>query len=103
MPSDLGREKEKDDDNVGVVKPKKIKRDGMLKDTLTEQAIQAQKYFYGNYNLELKHFGRPQGEYANRDFNRKHAEELVEHWSVVGIMFPDKAAVVCAFDVSPLY
>lgn len=104
LPEDLGREKQQDEDDIdNVTHKKRKKRDTNVKDTLTEQGDMASKYYYGNYNLPLKYFGKPNDDYANRDFNIGHACDLVEHWSMVGMMFPDKAAIVCAFEVRPTY
>lgn len=100
IPRDLGRAKDKDDDQVDEATYKKRKkRDPGLKESLQQQGDTAQQYCYGTLTLGLQHFGLPNKNYANRDYKSTHSADLVEHWSDVGILFPEKSAVVCAFEV----
>lgn len=100
LPPSLGREKDRDEDEMDdATFKKRKKRDAGLIETLSAQGDLATQYSYGNYNLPLEHFGPPNKRFANRDFNEAHSQDLVDHWSDVGLLFPDKAAVVCAFEV----
>ena len=62
-------------------------------------ASSAHRYFYGNVYLQTHLFEAP-STWAARDFNIRHAKELMRTWCTVGLFFPDKVAVVCVFNVS---
>jgi hypothetical protein len=100
LPKDLGRGQEIFEKDPELAPKKKSEKfDQTTRAQLIKHADEATRYYFGNYDLPLEHFGPPDQKYANRNFDIEHAEGLVKHWGAVGVMFPDKLAVVCAFEV----
>lgn len=103
LPQDLGANEPKDPQIKAKIKTKSEKKltkiEEGVKSKLEKHAQMATEYFFGVYNLPLEQFKQPKSKYANRDFDYEHATKLTEEWCAAGILFPEKAAVVCAFEV----
>ena len=78
---------------------KKIKEQSASKEIFKDVARAAHTHYFGNVLLPISTFKTPQ-KWAARDFNILHGQELCATWCTVGLLFPDKLAVVCVFDVS---
>ena len=70
-----------------------------VKSKLEKHAEMATEFYFGVHPLPIDQFKRPKSKYANRDFDFEHATKLTEEWCAAGILFPEKAAVGCAFEV----
>jgi hypothetical protein len=77
----------------------KTKQQMEVQEQLLVYGNQAADYVFGNYNLPTQSFTKPKAVLANREYNPEHTNDLVAHWSAVGLLFPEKLAVGCVFEV----
>jgi len=99
--NDFGKKKDDDQETAPMeeMDVKKIKEQSALKEIYKDVARAAHTHYFGNVLLPISTFKTPQ-KWAARDFNILHGRELCATWCTVGLLFPDKLAVVCVFDVS---
>ena len=101
--NDFGRNKEEakkrgEKTELDELDDMEVKERKKLNQIYGDISSSAHHYYFGNVFLQTNLFVPPSN-WAASDFNIRHGRELASTWCTIGLLFPDKVAVVCVFNV----